>query len=122
MIKVWIACTIVSILFNLGLLFANTFIFSTFLVKVFAMSIGYELLEFYLCYIVYYYVRDLEFEILMDSAFRTLTDQEISEFEHGLDLHPNFDHKTKNLIDSVRYQGYKREEFEIPIDRLEMGS
>jgi hypothetical protein len=115
-------CTIISVLVALGVMFTNAFIFSIFLFQVLALVAGYGLLKFYICYIVYYYVTDLEFDLLMESAVRTLTDKEMADFEHGMELpHPNFDHKTKNLIDSVQYQRYKREEFEIPIDRLEMG-
>jgi len=86
-----------------------------------ALYNGYCLYRLYVCLVVYYYIRDLEDEEDEQAAARTLTEEEMREFEEGLAFSGDLDIATKNLIAKVQYQRYKREDYEIKMEKLDLG-
>jgi len=103
--------------------YTNLFMFGNFLPQILAIVTGYGFLKLYIVYAIYYYMKDMETDIVMASALRSLTDLEVAEFENGQEL-PAFglDLKSKSLIDKVQYERYKREDFEISEHWLETGN
>ena len=92
---------------------------------VYALVTGYGAIQLYLVYVVYCFMKEMEFEIQMTSAMRYLTDDEINEFENGVE--PPFrvedlDAKTRNLMDKIQFLRYKREDFEILPENLQLGT
>ncbi|CAL8103213.1 unnamed protein product [Orchesella dallaii] len=98
---------------------AHTFYFGLH-VETLALYNGYCIYKFYVCIVVYYYILDIEDEEDELASARRLTEEELKEFEEGLELSGELDLATKNLIDKVQYQRYKREEYEISMDKLEL--
>jgi hypothetical protein len=122
--------TPISTILTLGLLLLNIFKFYDVSKQgadtPFFFVFGYIVIQLYIMYVVYFFMKDLEVEIYMSSAIRSLTDEEIAEFSEGLKAPPfrveDLDLKTQNLMDAIHYQRYKKELFEIDEALLEIGN
>ncbi|ODM91480.1 Vascular endothelial growth factor receptor 1 [Orchesella cincta] len=98
---------------------AHTWFFGLHIQSLFLYN-SYCLYKFYVCIVVYYYIRDIEDEEEEQAAARTLTEEELKDFEEGLAFKGELDVATKDLMEKVQYQRYKREDYEIRMDKLEL--
>ncbi len=93
--------------------------------QVFVLSACYIFPQTYLFYVVHCFIEEMENDNFMSSAMRTLTEVEVADFENGLNSPPPFEIKdldegTQSLVDRIQYQRYKKEDFEIHDDMLEL--
>lgn len=76
-----------------------------------------------MCVVVYYYAREVEDELETLATSRALTSIELKEFEEGACFSNSveLDIECKSLMEKVQYQRYKRDEFEISMEKLKLG-
>lgn len=75
-------------------------------------------------YVVYFFMREMELDIQMSCARRSLTTAELQEFQNGAPAPfriEDLDKKTLTLMDRIHFERYKKEDFEIATGDLTLG-
>lgn len=92
----------------------------------FVLLSGYVMLQCYIFYVVHSFMKEMELELSMSSAMRPLTEAEVAEFEDGLKPSFSFENLEEDvdigLLEKVKFKRYNKEEFEIDMDKLVVGT
>ena len=91
-------------------------------IHVFTISVYhfYIAFKYYSCWVVWTFYQEVLIFGELNAALRNLTEEEVEEFYRGGETPLGFN-KNSDGVEKAPYERYRKEDFEIPLDLLDLG-